>query len=73
MKLNEISDYICRGFIVAPEDRRSEFKRHIVLMQFRRFREKVGFLSYDELLDFYKETKKFIDIVKKLGLKAILE
>ncbi len=57
-------------FIVAPEKRRPRFKDLIEGKPFRKDRDRLGFISYKELIKLYKNLKELRKLLDSLGIRA---
>ena len=60
LKYNDLQNFYTEMFIVADEIRKQEFEKKINYSAFRELKEnnRVKFLSYDRLVEFYEITKK---------------
>ncbi len=57
-------------FIVAPEKRRPRFKNLIEGKPFRKDRDRLGFISYRELVKLHKNLKELRKVLDSLGIRA---
>lgn len=57
-----------KAFIVAPENRREEYKKLIQTIPYRQYRNKLGFISYKELIELYQKAKNLKETANRIGI-----
>jgi hypothetical protein len=66
-RLVQLQHMYAKFFIVAPEDKRSKFvELTTTRYPYRRFHDRFGFISYEELASFYQTTLPFYELRNKL-------
>ena len=63
-----IADVIRKGFIVAPEERRKEFEKLLRGRPYSPYRVRLGYLSYEELLQLYEKSKNLKELLDRVGI-----
>jgi len=57
-----------KAFIVAPENRKDEYQRLIQTTPYRQYKNKLGFISYKELIELYQKAKNLKETADKIGI-----
>ncbi len=55
-------------FVIAPEARRGKFEKEISTIPFKQIQNRYKFRTYQELVSFYEEARKYQDMKGKFGL-----
>lgn len=66
LKFVELQDFHANFYIVADEVRRKEFQGKISLEAFKPINKRVGFWSYDNIVELHSKTSELISIESKL-------
>lgn len=66
LKFVELQDFHANFYIVADEVRRKEFQGKISLEAFKPINKRVGFWSYDNVVELHSKTSELISIESKL-------
>lgn len=66
LKFIELQDFHANFYIVADEVRRKEFQGKISLEAFKPINKRVGFWSYDNVVELHSKTSELISIESKL-------